>query len=39
VGEVVKTEIIPLEKAPKAYQTVHRKKFVIDPHGSVKKVA
>jgi len=39
LGEVVNTEIIPLEKAPEAYHAFSEgspKKFVIDPHGSVK---
>jgi glutathione-independent formaldehyde dehydrogenase len=39
LGEVVNTEIIPLEKAPEAYRIFSDgspKKFVIDPHGSVK---
>jgi glutathione-independent formaldehyde dehydrogenase len=41
LGEVVKTETIPLEKAPKAYQTFSEgsPKEVRHPHGSVKKVA
>jgi glutathione-independent formaldehyde dehydrogenase len=42
LGDVVNTEIIPLEKAPEAYQTFSEgspKKFVIDPHGSVEKAA
>jgi glutathione-independent formaldehyde dehydrogenase len=42
LGEVVNTEIIALEDAPKAYETFSNgspKQFVIDPHGSVKKAA
>jgi glutathione-independent formaldehyde dehydrogenase len=42
LGEVVNTEIIPLENAPEAYKTFSDgspKKYVIDPHGSVKKAA
>ena len=40
--EVVNTEIIALEDAPRAYKTFSDgspKKFVIDPHDSVKKAA
>jgi len=40
--EVVNTEVIALENAPAAYKTFSDgspKKFVIDPHGSVKKAA
>jgi glutathione-independent formaldehyde dehydrogenase len=40
LGEVTNVEIIPLEKAPEAYHIFDDgspKKFVIDPHGSVKK--
>jgi len=40
LGEVTNVEIIPLEKAPEAYHIFDdgsSKKFVIDPHGSVKK--
>jgi glutathione-independent formaldehyde dehydrogenase len=39
LGAVVNTEIIPLEKAPEAYHLFDEgspRKFVIDPHGSVK---
>jgi glutathione-independent formaldehyde dehydrogenase len=42
LSEVVNTEIIALEDAPRAYKTFSDgapKKFVIDPHGSVKKAA
>jgi glutathione-independent formaldehyde dehydrogenase len=42
LGEVVNTEIISLESAPEAYRRFSdgiEKKFVIDPHGSVKKAA
>jgi glutathione-independent formaldehyde dehydrogenase len=42
LGEVVNTEIIALEDAPRAYKTFSDgapKKFVIDPHGSVRKAA
>lgn len=42
LGEVVNTEIIALEDAPEAYKTFSDgspKKYVIDPHGSVKKAA
>ncbi len=42
LGEVVNTEVIALENAPAAYKTFSDgspKKFVIDPHGSVKKAA
>jgi glutathione-independent formaldehyde dehydrogenase len=38
--EVANTEIISIEQAPNAYKTFSEgspKKFVIDPHGSVKK--
>ena len=40
LGAVVNTEIIPLEKAVEAYQMFDEgspKKFVIDPHGVVRK--
>ena len=40
LGEVVNVEVIPLEKAPEAYRVFDEgspKKFVIDPHGSVRK--
>lgn len=39
LSEVVNTEVIPLEKAPEAYQAFDDgspKKFVLDPHGSVR---
>lgn len=39
LGEVVNVEIVPLEKAPEAYRIFDDgspKKFVLDPHGSVK---
>lgn len=42
LGEVVNVEIVPLEKAPEAYRIFDDgspKKFVLDPHGSVKKGA
>jgi glutathione-independent formaldehyde dehydrogenase len=42
LSEVVNTEIIALEDAPRAYKTFSDgapKKFVIDAHGSVKKAA
>lgn len=42
LGKVVNTEIIALENAPEAYKTFSDgspKKYVIDPHGSVKKAA
>lgn len=42
LGEVVNTEIIALEDAPEAYKAFSDgspKKYVIDPHGSVKKAA
>lgn len=42
LGEVANVEIIPLEKAPEAYRIFDDgspKKFVLDPHGSVKKGA
>lgn len=42
LSEVVNTEIIALEDAPRAYKAFSDgspKKFVIDPHGSVKKAA
>jgi glutathione-independent formaldehyde dehydrogenase len=42
LDKVVNVEIIPLEKAPEAYRLFDEgspKKFVIDPHGSVKKSA
>ena len=42
LGEVVNTEIIGLEKAPERLQDFSDgspKKYVIDPHGSVKKAA
>ena len=42
LGEVVNTEIVSLDKAPEAYRIFSDgspKKFVIDPHGSVKQAA
>lgn len=42
LGEVANVEIVPLEKAPEAYRIFDEgspKKFVLDPHGSVKKGA
>lgn len=39
---MLNTEIITLEQAPEAYKTFGEgspKKFVIDPHGSVKEAA
>ena len=42
LGEVMNTEIISLEDAPNAYRKFSdgaEKKYVIDPHGSVKKAA
>jgi glutathione-independent formaldehyde dehydrogenase len=42
LSEVVNVEFIPLEKAPEAYRIFDEgasKKYVIDPHGSVKKGA
>jgi hypothetical protein len=39
LAEVVNTEVITLEDAPEAYMVFSdgsRKKFVIDPHGSIK---
>ena len=39
LGEVANVEIVPLEKAPEAYRIFDDgspKKFVLDPHGSVK---
>ncbi|TDY22238.1 glutathione-independent formaldehyde dehydrogenase [Paraburkholderia sp. BL6665CI2N2] len=42
LGAMLNTEIITLEQAPDAYKTFSDgspKKFVIDPHGSVKKAA
>ena len=39
LAEVVNTEVITLEDAPKAYKVFSDgspKKFVIDPHGSIK---
>ena len=42
LAEVMNTEIIPLENAPQAYKAFSDgspKKYVIDPHGSVKKAA
>ena len=42
LSEVVNVEFIPLEKAPEAYRIFDQgaaKKFVIDPHGSVKQSA
>jgi glutathione-independent formaldehyde dehydrogenase len=42
LSEVMNTEIIPLEKAVEAYHVFDEgspKKFIIDPHGSVKKAA
>jgi glutathione-independent formaldehyde dehydrogenase len=42
LGAMLNTEIITLEQAPEAYKTFSDgspKKFVIDPHGSVKKAA
>jgi glutathione-independent formaldehyde dehydrogenase len=40
LGELLNVEIIPLDKAPEAYRAFDDgspKKFVIDPHGTVKK--
>jgi glutathione-independent formaldehyde dehydrogenase len=40
LSEVTNVEFIPLEKAPEAYHIFDEgapKKFVIDPHGSVRK--
>jgi glutathione-independent formaldehyde dehydrogenase len=42
LGEVINTEIISLDQAPEAYRVFSDgspKKFVIDPHGSVKQAA
>ncbi|MDN5850925.1 MAG: formaldehyde dehydrogenase, glutathione-independent, partial [Nitrococcus sp.] len=42
LGKIANIEIITLEKAPEAYRLFDEgspKKFVIDPHGSLKKVA
>jgi glutathione-independent formaldehyde dehydrogenase len=42
LGQVVNTEIISLENAPEAYRIFSEgspKKFVIDPHGSLKQTA
>jgi glutathione-independent formaldehyde dehydrogenase len=42
LGEVVNTEIIALDEAPDAYKAFSDgspRKYVIDPHGSVKKAA
>lgn len=42
LGAMLNTELISLEEAPEAYKTFSDgspKKFVIDPHGSVKKAA
>ncbi len=42
LGKVVNVEVIPLERTVEAYQVFDHgspKKFVIDPHGSVKKAA
>ncbi len=42
LGAMVNTEVITLEQAPAAYKTFSDgspKKFVIDPHGSVKKAS
>jgi glutathione-independent formaldehyde dehydrogenase len=39
LSEVVNTEVIPLEKALEAYRAFDDgapKKFVLDPHGSVR---
>ena len=42
LGEVINTEVISLDQAPEAYRVFSDgspKKFVIDPHGSVKQAA
>jgi glutathione-independent formaldehyde dehydrogenase len=42
LSEVMNTEVIPLEKAVEAYHVFDEgspKKFIIDPHGSLKKAA
>ena len=42
LGKVVNVEVIPLEKAVDAYRLFDEgspKKFVIDPHGSIKEAA
>ena len=42
LGEVINTEVISLDQAPDAYRIFSdgsSKKFVIDPHGSVKQAA
>ena len=39
LSEVMNIEVVPLEKAPEAYRTFDEgspKKFVLDPHGSVR---
>ena len=40
--EVINAEVVPLDKAIEAYRLFDEgapKKFIIDPHGSVKKAA
>jgi glutathione-independent formaldehyde dehydrogenase len=42
LSEVTNIEVITLEQAPEAYQLFDKgspKKFVIDPHGSLKQAA
>ena len=42
LGEVINTEVISLDQAPDAYRIFSDgspKKFIIDPHGSVKQAA
>ena len=42
LGEVINTEVISLDQAPEAYRVFSDgspKKFIIDPHGSVKQAA
>ena len=39
LSEVMNIEVVPLEKAPEAYRAFDDgspKKFVLDPHGSVR---